>query len=307
MNGFVRILSVAFLVARVSGQACIEETLDCNEPVPTIFKLGDQSCACNSAAHAGALKYANGKIYVCLGSKWKIVLLGDEYGTESNPGLSCKDILDKAGQQLSNGVFWIRLRGSRDGFPVYCDMDSGGWTMIFKAVTGANQLAQDAYKSADTYAEFEMDALDVTNKHPNDYKNRIVLNWGAFGPSEAWVALYKGGSAVKELKFNAQGSDKLNWFQFDKLDQATLPWNDLPTEPRNIFDIDPQYRRSFFINSAYGGCGNDDGWMVITGSDCAWETHHAQNAVIYSNQPGHTNWNQYGNVGVADTMVVYLR
>ncbi len=111
MNGFVRILSVAFLVARVSGQACIEETLDCNEPVPTIFKLGDQSCACNSAAHAGALKYANGKIYVCLGSKWKIVLLGDEYGTESNPGLSCKDILDKAGQQLSNGVFWIRLRG----------------------------------------------------------------------------------------------------------------------------------------------------------------------------------------------------
>lgn len=56
--------------------------------------------------------------------------------------------------------------------------------MVFKAVTGANQRAQDAYKSSETYAESEMSALDVTNQYPNDYKNRIVLNWGAFGASE---------------------------------------------------------------------------------------------------------------------------
>ena len=79
MNGFVRILSVAILVARVSGQICVEETLNCNDPVPTIFKLGDQSCACNNAAHAGALKYSNGNVYICLGSKWKAVQLIDTY------------------------------------------------------------------------------------------------------------------------------------------------------------------------------------------------------------------------------------
>ena len=56
--------------------------------------------------------------------------------------------------------------------------------MVFKAVTGANQRAQNAYKSGDTYAESEMDALDVTKKYPNDYKNRIVLRWGEFKPSE---------------------------------------------------------------------------------------------------------------------------
>ena len=111
MNGFVRILSVAILVARVSGQICVEETLNCNDPVPTIFKLGDQSCACNNAAHAGALKYSNGNVYICLGSKWKAVQLIDTYGLQDDPGYSCKDVLDKSGQQLSNGVYWIRLQG----------------------------------------------------------------------------------------------------------------------------------------------------------------------------------------------------
>ena len=56
--------------------------------------------------------------------------------------------------------------------------------MVFKAVTGANQVAFEAYKSGETYAENEMAALDVTNQYPNDYKNRIVLNWGDFGASE---------------------------------------------------------------------------------------------------------------------------
>ena len=111
MNGFVQILSVAFFVARISCQDCVDETLDCNEPVPTIFKLGDASCACNSAAHAGALKYDNGNVYVCLGNTWKTVLLEGDYGTEFNPGYSCEDILNKTGQQLSNGVFWIHLQG----------------------------------------------------------------------------------------------------------------------------------------------------------------------------------------------------
>ena len=107
---FLRTLSLAFLAANVGGQACIEETLDCNDPVPTIYKLGDASCPCNSPAHAGALKFSNDKIHVCLGSEWKTLQFA-VYGTEDNPGSSCKDILDKAGQQLNDGVYWIRLQG----------------------------------------------------------------------------------------------------------------------------------------------------------------------------------------------------
>ena len=116
MKVVLQTLSLAFLAASVSGQVCVEETLDCNEPIPGILKLGNTSCSCNNPAHAGSLKYVNGAVYVCLSSEWKSVRsleTMDFYGTEKNPGFSCKDIQDKAGQQLSDGVYWIRLRGKR--------------------------------------------------------------------------------------------------------------------------------------------------------------------------------------------------
>ena len=56
--------------------------------------------------------------------------------------------------------------------------------MVFKAVSGGKGVAYENYKSAETYAENEMSALNVTNKYPNDYKNRILLNWEKFGASE---------------------------------------------------------------------------------------------------------------------------
>ena len=59
-----------------------------------------------------------------------------------------------------------------------------GWTLVFKAVSGADKRAYAVYNDGNTYAESEMDALDVTNKYPNDYKNRIILQWRKFNPSE---------------------------------------------------------------------------------------------------------------------------
>ena len=56
--------------------------------------------------------------------------------------------------------------------------------MVFKAVTGANQKALDIYKSGCTFNEDQLKAIDVTNRFPNDYRNRIVLNWEDFGATE---------------------------------------------------------------------------------------------------------------------------
>ena len=114
MKRFSQILCLAFFVTQTRSQNCVEETLDCDDPVPTIYKLGDQSCACNNAGQAGALKFFNGKVQVCLGDEWKTFQFEEdsEYGTKTNPGSSCKDIKDKAaGKQLSNGVFWMKLHG----------------------------------------------------------------------------------------------------------------------------------------------------------------------------------------------------
>ena len=55
--------------------------------------------------------------------------------------------------------------------------------MVFKAVT-RKENGYKLYTYAETSPEDVKDALDVTKKHPEHYKNRIVLNWEDFKPSE---------------------------------------------------------------------------------------------------------------------------
>ena len=92
---------------------------------------------------------------------------------------------------------------------------------------------------------------------------------------------------MKELKFNAKGSDKLNWFSFSRLNQSS--WTDMKTQPNNYFSIhgDPGNGRHFLINSNYGGCLKDAGWMVIIAKappSCDWEKRFQprQNVILYS-------------------------
>ena len=104
---------------------------------------------------------------------------------------------------------------------------------------------------------------------------------------------------MKELKFNARGSNKLNWFSLSRLTQSS--WTDMKTQPNNFFSIrgDPRNGRHFFINSVYGGCPKDAGWMVITvPPSCDWEkrVRPRENVILYSKLSGLTNWNQYGEL-----------
>ena len=69
----------------------------------------DQGVNCDCPADLkGHLKIYRGKIFVCTGSRWS--LYGD-YGEESHPGSSCKDIKDRKGEESANGIYWIKLKG----------------------------------------------------------------------------------------------------------------------------------------------------------------------------------------------------
>ena len=113
---------------------------------------------------------------------------------------------------------------------------------------------------------------------------------------------------MKELKFDAKGSDKLNWFSLSRLNQSS--WTDMKTQPNNYFSIhgDPGNGRHFFINSVYGGCPNDAGWMVITvrAPDCDWEKRFRprENVILYSKLSGLTNWSQYGELIIKKSRVL---
>ena len=56
--------------------------------------------------------------------------------------------------------------------------------MAFKAVSGVNKNVYSTYSSAQTSSEKVFAALEVTNRHFNHYKNRIILKWQNIGPLE---------------------------------------------------------------------------------------------------------------------------
>ena len=108
---------------------------------------------------------------------------------------------------------------------------------------------------------------------------------------------------VKELKFDARGTDKFNWFLVEKLTNSS--WNDIKKEPRNYFAIigdNGPAKRRFFINRSYGGCPNDNGWMVIIGAACDWERRFVDkqqpHVILYSKLGGYVNWETYGKSNI---------
>ncbi|CAH3141935.1 unnamed protein product, partial [Porites evermanni] len=185
-----------------------------------------------------------------------------------------------------------------------------GWTMVFKAVGGVDKNVYEVYKSDQTSSEDEVEALNVTNKYRDHYKNRIVLNWELFDASEARVSLYKGEKSKVELKLNAKGTDNQNWFSDSKLTHSSQ-WSDIKTESKNYFSIsgDTTKKRHFFINRGYAGnCAGDTGWMVIAGKECDWERgHQHKNPILYSKLSKYTKWEEKDDVGEADVLAVFVR
>lgn len=284
----------------------------CKKPnnIHPVF-LKECNCECVSEI-TGRMKQQDGEIFFCDGSEWKALAFEKVklLGSKENPGSSCGDIKTNEPKHNTNGVYWINSTKGGETVPVYCDMEAGGWTMVFKIVTNAKDDAYTVYNSDDTYAETEISALDVTNSSSGVYKNEIVINWSDFGPTQVRVALFKAGSVVKEMMFDATGSDKLSWFSRDKL-TGTLPWADIKGSSDH-FSIkgDTTYSRRFFINKAYGRCTGDIGWMAIGGTVCDWEKKFGHNAILYSKLSTAANWQTppaYDNIGEADVLAVFVR
>ena len=61
---------------------------------------------------------------------------------------------------------------------------------MFKAVTGVNAIPADLWFASFSTNEDEQKALNPSSNFIQNYKNRVILKWHVFAPSEVGVPLY---------------------------------------------------------------------------------------------------------------------
>ncbi|XP_029197146.2 uncharacterized protein LOC114962351 isoform X2 [Acropora millepora] len=334
------LLSVfVFLTKFVSGQICVDETLDCTDTVSSIFKIGKDSCACDSDQHAGALKFVDGQLRVCLGNRWAKAQWKPKvddayiYGTEFYPGKSCKNIRENITGPLADGIYWIKSFSADKAFPVYCDMKDGGWTLVFKLFSGIAEVdVWSAYVSELPMAEFVEEAISLTNDYKGHYKNRLGIRryWYDFNMKKVKLALYssRGTLLLKPpLIFKVTKASQLTYF-FRRENLLESPWEDL-NENKNpvafgtlasLCSSVAAHCRLFEAMKTFGDdqsaqaekrCDGDFGWLMFTAPNnnvCPFEKKRGRQTVfLYSKGKGAVKFNDDNAVGVADFMAIFVQ
>ena len=198
------------------------------------------------------------------------------YGTQQKPGLSCKDILQKALNSTS-GMYWIKPLGTlSSAFAVYCDMTThgGGWTLVYSytfteyihffskhnAVTPRpNWPVLDANVPISTTPPLSENARGAVDW--NMWKNigsefmikSNINDWIVCQPLEGSIVMHKHGSLkcenIKNVAVMCAGiaPKKIAWHKYGPFLSATSVYYDFVSTTRDDWPAhDPCGRRRSF-------------------------------------------------------------
>ncbi|XP_076116743.1 uncharacterized protein LOC143084216 [Mytilus galloprovincialis] len=75
------------------------------------------------------------------------------------------------------------------------------------------------------------------------------------------LAIHKNGTEVAYFLFDGKESNKTDWFLKERLQNSSYTdlQNSTSNVPTNVFSI----YGSFYINSVWGGCPTDAGWLMV--------------------------------------------
>ena len=109
------------------------------------------------------------------------------------------------------------------------------------------------------------------------------------------VVLYENGNELISLKFNASGTNNMDWFS--QVNLISSPWSDLKTATNNNkFDIIGRLLDRYFeLSGPYTGCDSDTGWLVITNHPvCPWDNRAPKPSIQYSKKGTISRNEDYG-------------
>eukprot|EP00058_Branchiostoma_floridae_P009069 XP_002594557.1 hypothetical protein BRAFLDRAFT_77525 [Branchiostoma floridae] len=181
----------------------------------------------------------------------------------------------------------------------------GGWTLLFKAVseTGGPVFSHWETEGKTNEPTGEPVRLDVAD--PYRYKSSIIDNWEQYSIQEVKVVLYKDNEEVLVLRFDAEGTNKSDWYSQDRLIES--PFIDLsPDKKANGFSFqgqrDGKIARTMFIDG-----GVDHGWFVVIDKpdNAPWAKKAAVPHFLYSTTDQCVNWNDAADVGQADVLAIF--
>ncbi|OWF46785.1 uncharacterized protein LOC110455207 [Mizuhopecten yessoensis] len=183
-----------------------------------------------------------------------------------------------------------------------------GWFPVMKVALGQSVSPAhgiyDLWTKGYTLNEFDKDALSF-QYGTKSFKSSVVDSWNNFYIRSVRVSFYSSGVERAYVVFDAHGSDKVSWFDCDRI--LYTSYKDLNGDTPTIhcsIPGDNALQRYFFLEYEYNGCSADAGWFGImeAGSGCNWEQRRATPYALYSDNNNGFEINT--NMAIADVFVI---
>jgi len=206
-------------------------------------------------------------------TNWALMALVD--GTQTNPGTSCTDILNK-NPSATSGNYWIKPPGADTAFQVQCDMttDGGGWTLVLNHPLTAGISAVTGWTTGNqvgTSADFTNNALKwkLSDAMINTMKAYGYRGTGSYGTCYGGTCsgsrtFYWRGSCFLSMTSAATGacSKAFDDYTF----KSSLGTTDAVASHRGLC-------ANNYTTAVYGGCIGHSGDYIWSGPFTVSQVH----------------------------------